>query len=303
MSRTVPRRHPTRRGFASSCALLIGLRKASIDSQTILITGCSSGIGRATALCAHERKHTTVATARKLESLDDLPESIHKVALDVTEPASVTEAMRSVTATLGAPTALVNNAGYAEVGPVELVPHDRVEREFETNVYGPLRMIRACLPAMREAGSGTIVNVSSLAALISAPFMGVYCASKAALEAYSDSLRLELRSSGINVALIEPGPIRTRFSETAFGDARERWLDNPDNPYAAGMQRTVRLMDKLTRVEAEASDVAATIIGAIENPHPKARYPVSVPAHVLPALLGVVPTRLQDKLSERILGL
>src|SRR3954447_1763477 len=177
--------------------------------QTVLITGCSSGIGRATALRLHDAGHRVVATARRPETLDDLPPGIVRLRLDVCDPASVEAAVRDADAKTGGVTALVNNAGFGQSGPVEFVTEEQVRHQFETNVYGPLRLIRAVLPSMRARGEGRIVNVSSAAGKFSTPFLGIYCASKFALEAVSDALRVEVAPFGVRVVVIEPGPIET----------------------------------------------------------------------------------------------
>ncbi len=156
---------------------------------------------------------------------------------------------------------------------------------------------------MRENGHGTVVNMSSLGGIVVSPFLGIYCASKAAVEALSDALRVEVRSQGIRVVLVEPGPVATRFSETAFGDADERWLSDPDNPYVEGMRRTIQITERASTVESQPRVVANTILRAIENPSPKARYSVTVPAYVLPTLMSLVPTRVKDALTVRILRL
>lgn len=184
-----------------------------------LITGCSSGIGRATALELTARGYEVVASARRLESIADL-DVAETCVLDVDSDESVAKAR----STVGPVDVLVNNAGFGLDGAVEDVPLDDVRRMFETNFFGAVRMITAFLPAMREQGSGSIVNVSSVAGIAAGPLAGYYSASKWALEALSESLHLEVGHFGVRVLVIEPGSIETRFGENLVD---HRWNDGP----------------------------------------------------------------------------
>src|SRR5512134_883364 len=186
------------------------------QGQVILVTGCSTGIGRATALEAAARGHRVFASARRPESVAGLAaKGITPVALDVTAPASIAEAVGEVLRSESRIDALVNNAGYGQYGAVEDVSPEEWRAQFEVNVFGALAVLRAVLPAMGRARGGTIVNVSSVAGRVAVPFAGAYSASKHALEAISDALRVELSPWGIRVVLVEPGPISTRFGDRA----------------------------------------------------------------------------------------
>jgi short-subunit dehydrogenase len=177
-----------------------------MTKQRALVTGCSSGIGRATALELAARDYDVVATARRLETIADL--KVAQVAkLDVDSDDDVARAR----AEIGPVDVLVNNAGFGVDGSVEEVPLSDVRRMFETNFFGAARMIQAFVPAMRERGSGTIVNVSSVAGFVAGPLAGYYSASKFALEAISEALHLEVGHFGVDVLIIEPGSIDTRF--------------------------------------------------------------------------------------------
>ena len=176
----------------------------------VLITGCSTGIGRATAVELTARGHEVVATARRPESLDGL-EVAERLALDVDDAASVQAAV----AAAGTVDVLVNNAGWESAGPVEKADLDEVRAMFETNLLGAARMVQAVLPAMRERGSGTIVNVSSVAGVVAGPLNGFYAASKHALEAMSESLHYEVGHFGVRVVIIEPGAFATAFGDNA----------------------------------------------------------------------------------------
>ncbi len=197
-------------------------------SRPVLITGCSTGIGRATAERLGRAGWNVYATARRPESIADLGAAgCQTLALDVTDEASMSAAVERVRAEAGPVGALVNNAGYSQSGAIETIPMDSVRRQFETNVFGLMRMCQLVLPGMREAGSGRIVNVSSMGGKLTFPGGGVYHATKHAVEAISDALRFEVAGFGVEVVVIEPGLIRTEFGETAVGsiadaDSRRR---------------------------------------------------------------------------------
>src|SRR5215212_7492856 len=181
-------------------------------SRTVLITGCSSGIGRATAERLARSGNVVYATARRPESIADLEQAgCRTLALDVTDEASMQAAVRTVEEAEGAVGVLVNNAGYSQSGAVESVPMDDVRRQFETNVFGLVRMCQLVLPGMRAQGWGRIVNLSSMGGRFTFPGGGYYHATKHAVEAISDALRFEVRGFGIDVVIVEPGLIRTGF--------------------------------------------------------------------------------------------
>lgn len=190
---------------------------AADSDDAVLITGCSSGIGRATAVrLGRAGVRTVYATARRLEAIANLErDGCRLLQLDVTDEDSMATAVAAVEREHGSIHTLVNNAGYGEYGTVEEVPMERVRAEFETNVFGLSRMCQLVLPAMRSAGRGRIVNISSMGGRFTFPVGGYYHASKYAVEAISDALRYEVRPFGIFVSVLEPGLIRTGFSGTA----------------------------------------------------------------------------------------
>jgi NAD(P)-dependent dehydrogenase (short-subunit alcohol dehydrogenase family) len=188
--------------------------------KTVLITGCSSGIGRAAAHAFNDEGWTVYATARNPADIETLGEAGCELAtLDVTDQSDVDRVVDRILDEEGAIDSLVNNAGYGQFGPIEDVPTERVHEQFDVNVYGPHRLIKAVLPAMRRERDGTIVNVSSVAGRVSFPGGGVYCGSKFAVEAMSDALRNEVAEHGIDVVVVEPGPVKTNFSERAQAEA------------------------------------------------------------------------------------
>ncbi|ACM56562.1 SDR family oxidoreductase [Halorubrum lacusprofundi] len=188
--------------------------------KTVLITGCSSGIGRAAAHAFLDEGWTVYATARNPADIETLGEAGCELAtLDVTDQSDVDRVVDRILDEEGAIDAVVNNAGYGQFGPVEDVPTAKVHEQFDVNVYGPHRLIKAVLPGMRRERDGTIVNVSSVAGRVSFPGGGVYSGSKFAIEALSDALRNEVAEFGIDVVVVEPGPVRTNFSKRAEREA------------------------------------------------------------------------------------
>jgi NAD(P)-dependent dehydrogenase (short-subunit alcohol dehydrogenase family) len=257
----------------------------SSPSTAVLVTGCSSGIGRATALHLGQRGHTVYATARRPESIADLEQSgCRLLALDVTDEASMADAVRAVEAEHGAVGALVNNAGYSQSGAVESVPIDEVRRQFETNVFGLVRMCQLVLPAMRAQRSGRIVNVSSMGANFTFPGGGFYHATKYAVEAISDALRFEVKGFGVRVSIIQPGLIRTNFGEaaaTAVGDAEADGPYGGFNSAVAQGTRDIYVKGPARHLGGPPETVAKTIERAITSKSPKIRYRVTPSARVL----------------------
>jgi len=270
-------------------------------STAVLITGCSSGIGRTTAKHLAQRGHVVYASARRLESIADLEaDGCRLLALDVTDEASMASAVQAVEAEHGAVGALVNNAGYSQSGAIESVPLDEVRRQFETNVFGLVRMCQLVLPKMREQRAGRIVNISSIGGTLVFPGGGIYHATKYAVEALSDALRFELKGFGIRVVIVEPGIIRTRFAE-AVSTALPQ-TDSAD-PYAsfnaAVEQSTHNAYEKGTmigRLGGEPEAVAKVIERAITAKSPKTRYRVTPSARLLIPSRGLMTDRTWDRL-------
>ena len=241
------------------------------------------------------------ASARRLESIEDLRAGgCELLELDVTDDASRRAAVATIEARDGFVVALVNNAGYSQSGAVESVPLERVRRQFETNVFGPLELCRLVLPGMRRRAPGRIVNVSSMGGRLTFPGAAAYHASKYALEALSDALRFEVAGFGIQVVLIEPGIIRTEFSATAAGELAE--ISPDDGPYAAFdatvAATTVNAYERgpLARLGGEPDSVARAIEKALGAGNPRPRYLVTPSAHLLVGLHGLLPDRLWDQL-------
>ncbi len=260
----------------------------------ILITGCSTGFGRASAVELTKRGHDVVATARRPETLADLDVAA-RVGLDVDDTASVAAAV----ADAGPVDALVNNAGFGIVGPIELVPVDEIRRMFETNVLGAVRMIQAVVPGMRARGSGTIVNVTSLAGRVTGPIGGAYAATKHALEAISESLHYEVGHFGIRVRVVEPGYFETDFQgkEPRFG------VDAP--PYDE-LDREWNLASEKLRGGGEAAGaepVAQVIADAVESTDRRLRWPVGADAEMVLSARTTMDDETFEDTMRGVLGL
>ncbi len=218
-----------------------------------LVTGCPGGIGRATAVLPAEQGWRVFASARHPETLSDLAgESITPVRLDVTDEAGMAAAVGQVLEQAGRAGALASNAGYGQGGPLEEATPQEIRHQFETNTFGPLRLAQLVLPAMRAQGSGRIVNVSSINGRVAIPFTGLYCASKFALEALSDALRMETRPFGVHVIVAEPGSTKTNFQQTSARSSRRSAADT-SSPYHRYFEPFSRLIER-TRMEFPARD-------------------------------------------------
>ncbi len=203
-------------------------------SKAVLVTGCSSGIGEATALRLARGGWTVYATARRPESIEHLAgEGCRTLALDVTDEDSMQAAVEEVTRAEGAVGVLVNNAGYSQGGALEQIPPEAVRRQFETNVFGAIRMAQLVLPGMRAQRWGKIVNVGSMGGRLTLPGGGLYHATKYALEAISDALRFEVRGFGVDVVLIEPGLIVTEFAKNAVAASSQTLVEGPYGEFDA----------------------------------------------------------------------
>ncbi|HEY7461753.1 MAG TPA: SDR family NAD(P)-dependent oxidoreductase [Gemmatimonadota bacterium] len=274
--------------------------KRRLTGKVAIVTGASSGIGEATARRLAEEGARVVLAARREERLEALRGRIGATggeALAVpTDVALAAERERLVGETLsayGRIDALVNNAGYGQRGPLELVPLEAVRRNFETNVFGLLALTQLVIPVMRGQGSGRIVNVSSVAGRIVWPYSAVYGATKHALEALSDGLRVELEPFGIQVVVIEPGFVRTEFAEAAALASRS--VTEVAGPYGAGVEGAGRRLQRGLRIAAQPEEIAEKIADALAVRRPRPRY--AAPLHARVALLArrVLPQRLLDR--------
>jgi NAD(P)-dependent dehydrogenase (short-subunit alcohol dehydrogenase family) len=270
---------------------------ANAISKAVLITGCSTGIGRATAELLAARGWKVYASARRLETVEDLASrGCTPLALDVCDDASIRAAVERIVQAEGAVGVLVNNAGYGQEGPVEEVPMAEVRRQFETNVFGLTRLTQLVLPGMRRQGWGKIVNLSSMGGKLTFPGGGFYHATKHAVEALSDALRFEVRGFGIDVIVIEPGPIKTRFGDTAVGSIGTAGSDSPYASFNAVLAKRIReaYEGPMAALAAGPEAVARVIETAITAARPKTRYTITFAARSLMALRRWLPDRAFD---------
>ena len=269
------------------------------ESRAVLVTGCSTGIGRETARHLATKGWKVYATARRLESIEDLKaEGCETLSCDVTDEASMSACVGAVQEAEGAVGVLVNNAGYSQSGALEEVPMDAVRRQFETNVFGLMRMCQLALPAMRDQGWGKIVNVSSMGGKLVFPGGGVYHATKHAVEALSDALRFEVAGFGVDVVVIEPGLIKTNFAEAAVGSmAGELPAEGPYAEFntAVGRETASAYEGPLAKLGAGPDAVARKIERAISSRHPRTRYKVTASAGMSLGARKLMTDRMWDR--------
>jgi len=267
------------------------------SDRTILITGASSGIGLASATLLRSRGWRVLATARKAEDLARLESlGFEALPLELGDPASVAAcATAALERTGGKLSALFNNAAYGQPGAVEDLTVDVLKAQFEVNLFAWHDLTRRIVPAMRKAGRGRIVQCSSVLGFIAPPYRGAYNASKHALEALSDSMRFELRGSGVLVSIIEPGPIETRFVANAI-EALRRNVRFDGSPHEAEYQRRLEAMQaggkKRGKLPPEA--VAWKLLHAVESARPKVRYRVTTATHMAALGKRLLPPSLMD---------
>jgi short-subunit dehydrogenase len=279
-------------------------------AQTILLTGASSGIGRDTALALARAGHHVIAAARRLPALEALAAevasesgSITPLRLDLDDADSIAAAVAALdrlTAGRGLD-ALVNNAGFATAGALAELPDRALRAQFETNVFGLMSLTRAVLPAMMARGSGRIVNVSSVSGRIPAPVLGAYHASKYALEALSDALRMELAPFGIRVAIVEPGTIRTEFASRAMSEATG--ARDASSRYHAVYDRAASIEQRFDGLAGGTRPVVRAIERALTARRPRARYVAPRTFVLAIALVRLLPTCWLDAALQRAFGL
>ena len=266
--------------------------------RAVLITGCSSGIGRAAADTLRERGYRTFATARRAADVERLAAGGHEsLQLDLTDARSIDAALDEIfSRTSGRLYGLFNNGGFGQPGAVEDVTVEALRVQFETNVFGWHTVIRRVLPVMRAAGEGRIVQNSSVLGLVALRYRGAYVASKFAVEALTDAMRLELRGSGVRISLIEPGPIVSRFRANAY-EAFRRNIDVDSSPHRVVYRAVIDRLaseDEETTFTLPESAVVSKLVHALESPRPRARYYVTVPTYALAFLKRVLPGRWLD---------
>jgi NAD(P)-dependent dehydrogenase (short-subunit alcohol dehydrogenase family) len=284
-----PSRNPKRR-----------LRMIMTRAPSLLITGCSSGIGHACALGLADRGWRVIASARRAEDVARLDkEGLTAIRLDLDDPESIRAGVaQTLELTGGRLDALFNNGAYGQPGAVEDLSRDVLRAQLETNLLGWHDLTCRVIPIMRRRGAGRIVQNSSILGFIPLPYRGAYVASKYALEGLTDTLRLELRGSGISVSLIEPGPILSRFRENAYAAFKAN-IDIQQSVHRDAYRRAEARLTKAGAVQPftlPPEAVLKKLVHALESPRPRARYPVTLPTHLFALLVRILPDRALDRI-------
>jgi NAD(P)-dependent dehydrogenase (short-subunit alcohol dehydrogenase family) len=275
---------------------------AEENKPVALVTGGSSGIGEATVRELLDVGFAVYAVARRTDRMQPLTEAGARVfGMDVTDDASMVAGMQRIVGEQNRIDVLVNNAGYGSYGSVEEVPIDEARRQFEVNLFGLARLTQLAVPHMRAQGSGRIINISSIGGKYYEPFGAWYHATKFAVEGFSDSLRIELRPFGIDVVIIEPGPILTEWNTIARDSLLERSGDGPYARYAKRAHRMLEEFDKPGRAST-AQAVARKIRRAATSRRPAPRYPVGRGARLITMSRDHTPDRIYDAVVSRLYG-
>jgi NAD(P)-dependent dehydrogenase (short-subunit alcohol dehydrogenase family) len=278
--------------------------EGQMQQRSVLITGCSSGIGLAAARTLKSRGWRVLATARGPADLARLSEAekLEVLPLELSDPGSIAAcADQALARTGGKLDALYNNAAYGVIGAMEDITADALRRHFEVNVIGTHDLTRRIIPAMRAQGHGRIVMCSSVLGFVSGPFRGAYCASKFALEAMSDALRIELAPAGIHVSIVEPGPIQSSFAATAASTFRAN-VDMQASVHRAYYERRLADLEagSQRRIKLGPEAVVAKLVHALESPRPKIRYKIGLPTHAAAIAKRILPDSLLDLVLARV---
>jgi NAD(P)-dependent dehydrogenase (short-subunit alcohol dehydrogenase family) len=274
-----------------------------MDKKSVLITGCSTGIGHCLALGLQARGYRVFASVKQEKDTAALRDAgLESLVLDLRSGDSIRAAVNDVlTRSGGRLYGLINNGAYGQPGAVEDLSREALRLQFETNVFGTQELTNLVLPVMRRQHEGRIVQISSLLGIITLAYRGAYNASKFALEALSDTLRLELAESGIHVALVEPGPITSRFRANAY-EAYKRHIDKTHSAHRAYYERVERRLggEKPLPFTLPPEAVLEKVVLALEAKRPKLRYPVTFPSHLFTWLRRLLPGRALDAVLTRV---
>jgi NAD(P)-dependent dehydrogenase (short-subunit alcohol dehydrogenase family) len=254
-----------------------------MTSPVVLITGCSSGIGKALCKAFHRQGYRVVATARRLEAIDDLKaHTVMTLPLDVMDSVGIRQVIEAVLAQEGCIDLLVNNAGFGQFGPLMDLSQAQLQAQFQTNLLAPLELAQQVAPVMKQQRSGVIVNIGSISGVVTTPFAGAYCASKAALHSLSEALRMELDPFGIQVVTVQPGAIQSNF-----GHAAEQGLAgvlSPESWYAP-LESKIRARAVLSQAQATPTDeFAERLVAAVIRPQPQPTLRLRKKSRWLPLL-------------------
>ncbi len=284
----------------------------SLENKVILITGASAGIGEALAqsLASQYDNVQLVLAARNKSKLDKVAESCRQqgiktlvVATDMAETAQVQNLAEKAIATFGTVDVLINNAGYGQMGAIELIPPAAAQKQMAVNFHGALTLSQALIPTMRNQGAGRIINVSSLGGRIPFPAVGMYSCAKFALEALSDVLRMELKAFNIKVIVVEPGPVVTDFFRVAWQEVLQAIPNYVETPYAPIFKNIEAIDSQLEILGWSATKTAEKIIKAIAKPNPRPRYILATGGNMLVFMMTkVLPTSVRDAFWRRLYG-
>ncbi len=273
------------------------------DQKAVLITGCSSGIGQATALYLHQQGYRVIASVRRAEDLSLVQTAgLESVQLDLDSSESIRSAVAEILDRTGGKVyALVNNGAYGQPGAVEDLTREALRRQFETNLFGTQELTNQLIPVFRAQGGGRIVQISSLLGIVCLAYRGAYSATKFALEALSDTMRLELGGTNIHISLVEPGPITSRFRDNAYR-AYLRHIDRTHSAHRDYYTRVERRLggNKPLPFTLPPQAVARKVGHALDARRPKIRYPVTVPSHFFALARRLLPGRALDRLAAAV---
>ena len=284
----------------------------SVSEKVILITGASSGIGAALAIAFAQKYQNIklVLAARNQEKLETVAHSCRQqgaevliVPTDMAQTDQVQALAQQAIAHFGTVDILINNAGYGQMGPIELIPPEAAKKQFAVNFHGALTLTQAIIPTMRQQNSGRIVNVSSLGGRMPFPVAGMYSCSKFALEALSDVLRMELKAFNLKVIVIEPGPVITDFFRVAWSEVIKTIPHYKETPYAPVFDNIQALDSQLDILGWSAEKTAQKMLKAIARPNPRPRYVLATGGNILIFLMNkLLPTSLKDTFWKRVYG-
>lgn len=293
--------------------MTVQLPSLPLNQQVVLITGASTGIGAALAilLATQYPGIQLVLAARNVNKLEtiadrcrDLGAKASVIPTDVTQTEQITELIQKTLQQFGRIDALVNNAGYGQMGPIELIPPEAVRQQFTVNLFSVITLIQQVIPIFRAQGGGHIVNVSSLGGRVAFPLGSLYSASKFALEGLSDAMRMELEPFNIHVSVIEPGPVKTDFFETASQSTAQFIVDPLQTPYRPALENLEPLNQRLMQQAWSSERVAQVILQALAAQRPKPRYIAATGGSILLWLMTkVLPTWMVDKFWQRFYGI
>ncbi|MEM9952293.1 MAG: SDR family oxidoreductase [Chloroflexota bacterium] len=277
-----------------------------MTQKTVFISGATSGIGLATAKQLLAEGWIVYAGGLDSDDFSVLRDGIRRLPFDITDEQAVENAFSQLASEIGRLDALVNNAGIQLSGPIEGLSMAQIRQQMEVNLFGHVQVTKATLPLLRKASSARIVNVSSLMGQVTMPMLGAYSMSKHALEAFSDVLRIELASSGIHVAVVEPGAIKTPMSNHAY-DGLVRVRDNSpaeiQERYKAYFDGMLKTLQSQQTTATSPETIAKVIVHALTNQHPKARYAIGMDVKGLSTIRKIIPERLGDWILLRALGI